>query len=51
MCVVNTAKKLGLSVYRFFYNRVTEAHDIPCLADLIAEKVKSLSLDTTWNPP
>jgi hypothetical protein len=51
MSLVNTAKKLGLSVYRFFYDRVTETHEIPCLADLITEKAKSLNLDGSWNPP
>jgi hypothetical protein len=51
MSLVNTAKKLGLSTYKFFYDRVSGAHEIPSLADLITEKSKHIQLDSSWNPP
>jgi hypothetical protein len=49
MTLADTAKKLGVSFYRYVYDRVSQANQIPKLADLIAERAKQLGLGTSWN--
>jgi hypothetical protein len=48
MTLADTAKKLGVSFYHYIYDRVSQANDIPKLADLIAERVKQLWLGAAW---
>ena len=43
-----TAKKLGVSFYHYVYDRVSQANQIPKLADLIAERAKQLGLGASW---
>jgi hypothetical protein len=45
-----TTKKLGVSFYRYIYDRVSVAHEIPDLADLIAQRAQQLDLDSSWEP-
>ena len=45
-----TTKKLGVSFYRYVYDRVSAAHEIPDLADLIAQRAQQLDLDASWEP-
>ena len=49
MTLADTAKKLGVSFYRFVYDRVSQVNQIPKLADLIAERAKQLGLGASWN--
>ena len=49
MTLADTAKKLGVSFYRYVYDRVSQANQIPKLADLIAERAKQLGLGASWN--
>jgi hypothetical protein len=35
MTIVETAKKHGINIYHYFYDRITQKHDIPSLANLI----------------
>jgi regulator of replication initiation timing len=49
MTLADTAKKLGVSFYRYVYDRVSQANQIPQLADLIVERAKQLGLGTSWN--
>jgi len=49
--LVATAKKLGVSFYEYIYDRVSGAHEMPSLAELITEKAKELQLGASWYPP
>ena len=45
-----TTKKLGVSFYRYVYDRVTEAGEIPNLADLIVKRAQQMNLAASWGP-
>ena len=49
MTLADTAKKLGVSFYRYVYDRVSQANQIPKLVDLIAERAKQLGLGASWD--
>jgi hypothetical protein len=48
--LVATAGKLGVSFYHYVRDRVTEAHALPALADLITERAAALNLGASWAP-
>lgn len=43
-----TTKKLGVSFYRYVYDRVTESGEIPNLADLIVKHAQQMNLAASW---
>ena len=43
-----TTKKLGVSFYRYVYDRVTESGEIPNLADLIVKRAQHMNLAVSW---
>ncbi len=45
-----TAQKLGVSFYAYIYDRVSDANDIPNLADLIAQRAEQMNLGASWEP-
>jgi regulator of replication initiation timing len=45
-----TTKKLGVSFYRYVYDRVTESGEIPNLADLIVKRAQHMNLAASWAP-
>ena len=45
-----TTNKLGVSFYRYIYDRVSGANEIPDLADLIAQRAQQLDLGSSWEP-
>ena len=45
-----TTKKLGVSFYRYVYDRVTESGEIPDLDDLIVKRAQQLKLAASWQP-
>lgn len=45
-----TTKKLGVSFYRYVYDRVTESDEIPSLGDLIVQRVQQTNLAASWEP-
>ena len=49
MTLADTAKKLGVSFYRYVYDRVSQANRVPKLADLIAERARQLGLGASWD--
>ncbi|HBY95389.1 MAG TPA: hypothetical protein DEP84_15795 [Chloroflexi bacterium] len=51
MTLAATTKKLGVSFYHYVYGRVSQANQVPKLADLIAERANQLRLDASWNAP
>jgi len=45
-----TTKKLGVSFYRYVYDRLTESEEIPSLADLIVKSAQQVNLAASWEP-
>jgi hypothetical protein len=45
-----TTKKLGVSFYRYVYDRVTESEEIPSLADLIVKRAQQANPAASWEP-
>jgi hypothetical protein len=45
-----TTKKLGVSFYRYVYDRVTESEEIPGLSDLIVKRAQQTNLAASWMP-
>lgn len=43
-----TARKLGVSFYRYIYDRISATNKIPNLADLIAQRAKHMNLGASW---
>jgi len=43
-----TAKKLGVSFYRYLYDRISADNQIPSLADLVNIRAKDLNLGCSW---
>jgi len=49
MSLAATAKKLGVNFYQYLHDRISGAHRVPNLADLINERAKTLKLGASWN--
>ncbi len=49
MTLAATAKKSGISFYKYIYDRVSCAYEMPHLADLIAERAEKLQLGGSWS--
>jgi hypothetical protein len=46
--LVNTAKKLGVNIYQYFYDRVAQNNTLPSLAHLIEERTQAFQLAASW---
>jgi hypothetical protein len=46
--LVETAKKLGVNSYEYFYDRISGNYTLPSLAQLIREKAADLKLTCSW---
>jgi len=46
--LVETAKKLGVNIYRYLYDRVSGQDKLPSLAHLIRQKAAGLNLGQSW---
>ena len=46
--LVETAKKLGVNIYHYLYDRVSGQHKMPSLASLITQKAAGLNLGQSW---
>ena len=46
--LVETAKKLGVNIYRYLYDRVSGQDKLPSLASLIGQKAADLNLGQSW---
>lgn len=49
--IAATADKHDVSFYAYIYDRVSEAYNMPGLADLITEKAEQLRMGDSWEPP
>lgn len=47
--LVATAKKLGVNMYQYFFDRISQAYQFPSLASLIANRAPLLALSASWN--
>jgi hypothetical protein len=43
-----TAKKLGVSFYRYLHDRIFAKNQIPALAELVEKRAKDLNLGWSW---
>ena len=46
--LVATATKLGVNLFRYFFDRFTHTYALPSLATLIQERAASMALGTSW---
>jgi hypothetical protein len=46
--LVGTAKKLGVNMYRYLYDRMTQTNMLPSLAHLIEERSQDFPLAASW---
>ena len=46
--LVNTAKKLGVNIYQYFYDRVAQTNTLPSLAHLIEERSQDFQGAASW---
>jgi hypothetical protein len=49
MSLAATATKLGISFYQYIHDRISQAHQIPSLATLIATRASELRLGASWS--
>jgi hypothetical protein len=49
MTLVETAKKLGVSIYDYIKDRFSGARQMPSLAEMIGEKAKEMRLGASWD--
>jgi hypothetical protein len=47
--LVGTATKLGVNIYQYVYDRITQTHLLPSLAQLIEERANALPLSASWS--
>jgi hypothetical protein len=48
MSLAATTKQLGISFYRYIYDRVAETNQLPKLANIIHERAAELQLGSSW---
>ena len=46
--LVSTAKKLGVNIYQYLHDRLTQTNTFPSLAHLIEERAKDLQFAAAW---
>lgn len=44
-----TAKKLGVNIYDYIYDRISGAYEMPPIADIITQRAKDLHLGASWD--
>ena len=47
--LVSTANKLGVNIYQYLYDRITQTNTLPSFAHLIEERATTLSLSASWS--
>ncbi len=48
MSLAATTKQLGISFYHYIHDRISGAHQVPPLADIIEERAQALNLGASW---
>lgn len=46
--LVGTARKLGVNCYQYFFDRITQTHRLPSLADFIEQRSQDVPLGVSW---
>jgi hypothetical protein len=49
MSLAATTRKLGISFYQYVHDRISQAHQIPPLANLIEARASELALGASWS--
>ena len=47
--LVGTAKKLGINIYQYFYDRIAQTNTFPSLAHLIEQRSQNVQLAASWD--
>lgn len=47
--LTGTAKKLGVSIYHYIRDRVSQTYELPSLADLITERAQQQPMGASWD--
>jgi hypothetical protein len=47
--LVGTAKKLGINMYQYFYDRIAQTNTFPSLAHLIEQRSQNVQLAASWD--
>jgi hypothetical protein len=50
MSLAATARKLGISFYQYIHDRISQANQIPSLANVIEIRASELGLGASWSP-
>ena len=50
MTLAETAKKLGVSFHAYIHDRISDARQMPDLAEVIAQRARTHPLDLSWEP-
>lgn len=46
--LVGTARKLGVNIYQYFYDRIAQTKRLPSLAEIIEQRSQDVSLGASW---
>jgi hypothetical protein len=46
--LVATAKKLGMNIYQYFYDRIAQTNCLPSLAEIIEQRSQDIPLGASW---
>ena len=49
MTLAATTKKLGISFFKYIYDRISGAYQLPSLAEVITQQAQGLCLGASWN--
>jgi hypothetical protein len=50
MSLAATARKLGISFYQYIHDRISQANQMPSLANMIEIRASELGLGASWSP-
>jgi molybdenum-dependent DNA-binding transcriptional regulator ModE len=50
MSLAATARKLGISFYQYIHDRISQANQMPSLANVIEIRASELGLGASWSP-
>ena len=43
-------KKLGVNIYHYIHDRLSDQNELPLLADFIIQRAQELNLGASWRP-
>ena len=49
MTLAATARKLGVHLFHYLHDRISQTYAMPSLASVIAQRAAALNLGASWN--